>query len=118
MRDRARSEGILGLLSQKAAYQTVRFLAAADTGATQPEISAAIGTDARRILRSLAIEGFVSRDSSWDLPADDRSIFTLTPRGWELVTQMARLDAWARARQSRLLNSKSRRNGGQDRTMP
>lgn len=101
MSDRAPSEGLLDLLSQRAVYRAVRYLAAAEAGATRSQVTAAIGTDAAQILRSLAVEGFVSRDGTWDLPAGDRVAFTLTPQGYELVKQMDRLDEWARTRRAR-----------------
>ena len=85
MSDRAPSEGLLDLLSQKAVYQAVRYLATADAGVSQSQVSAAIGIDASQILRSLAVEGFVARDGTWDLPASDGVAFTLTVHGYDLV---------------------------------
>jgi hypothetical protein len=101
MSDRAPSDGILGLLSQKAAYDTVRYLAATEAGVTVAQVVAAVGADASSMLRSLALEGFVSRTGTWDLPPSDLTTFALTPRGQELVGHMDRLDEWARGRDSR-----------------
>jgi len=101
MSSREPSSGILGLLSHKTTYQAVRFLAAHPHGASQAQITTAVGADAQHLLRRLAREGFVTRNGTWDLPADEWTTFALNPRGHELVNHLERLDEWARTRRAR-----------------
>ncbi|GAA4466355.1 hypothetical protein GCM10023170_077110 [Phytohabitans houttuyneae] len=97
---RAPSDHLLGLLGQKAAHEIVRLLGAAHGPLPFGVIMDRV-PNATRLLRSLAIEGFVRRQGTWDLPASNDTLFELTTRGRELIEQLDRLETWARERATR-----------------
>lgn len=99
----ARSDHILSLLSQKAVHQIVRMLASRG-----PMSFAAVATHTAKaawLLRSLAAEGFVRRNGSWDMRPNPDTTIELTERGQDLVAQLDRLDEWARGRDHNRRNS-------------
>jgi DNA-binding HxlR family transcriptional regulator len=63
-----------------------------------------------QLLHSLAVEGFVRRHGTWDLPPSNDTPFELTARGRELIEQLDRLEAWARERAARRSDARGPRS--------